>query len=72
MAGEQENVAGGTPLENFWAAQDGPYRVDWSRTLDRRWELDPVLLNRRQTGKPEYPDSDLTNKAVGIELRKRF
>ena len=47
-------------------------RVDWSRRVGKSWELDPVLLHRRQAGQPQRPDDDLSNKALGIELRRRF
>ncbi len=36
------------------------------------WELDPVLPHRRQAGQPDRPDDDLSNKTLGIELRRRF
>lgn len=47
-------------------------RVDWSRRVGRSWELDPVLLHRRQAGQPQQPGDDLSNKTLGIELRRRF
>ena len=47
-------------------------RVDWSQRAGRSWELDPVLLHRRQAGQPDRPSDDLSNKALGIELRRRF
>ncbi len=47
-------------------------RVDWSRRAGKSWELDPVLLHRRQAGQPERPGDDLSNKTLGIELRRRF
>ena len=62
----------GAPIGSFRAAQEVPYRVDWSRRAGRHWELNPVLLHRRQAGQPDRPDDDLTNKTLGIELRRRF
>ncbi len=47
-------------------------RVDWSRRAGKSWELDPVFLHRRQAGQPQRPGDDLSNKALGIELRRRF
>lgn len=47
-------------------------RVDWSRRVGKSWELDPVLLHRRQAGQPDRPDDDLSNKMLGIEFRRRF
>ena len=47
-------------------------RVDWSRRAGKSWELDPVLLHRRQAGQPQRPGDDLSNKALGIELRRQF
>ncbi len=47
-------------------------RVDWSRPVGKSWELDPVFLHRRQAGQPKRPGDDLSNKALGIELRRRF
>jgi hypothetical protein len=47
-------------------------RVDWSRPTGKSWELDPVLLHRRQAGNPDRPGDDLSNKTLGVELRRRF
>ena len=62
----------GAPTGSFRAAQDVPARVDWSRRVGKTWELDPVLLHRRQAGQPDRPGDDLSNKTLGIELRRRF
>ncbi len=68
----QSGDRGGAPPGSFRAAQDLPARVDWSRRVGKSWELDPVLLHRRQTGQPQRPGDDLSNKTIGIELRRRF
>ena len=47
-------------------------RIDWSRRVGKSWELDPVLLHRRQVGQPDQPGSDLSNKTIGIDMRRRF
>ncbi len=60
------------PVGSFRAAQDLPPRVDLSRRLGNSWELDPVLINRRQAGQPQLPDDDASDKLLGIELRRRF
>ncbi len=62
----------GAPIGSFRATQELPARVDWSRRVGKSWELDPVLLHRRQAGQPERPGDDLSNKTLGIELRRRF
>ena len=49
-----------------------PERVDLSRPLEEGWQMDPVLLNRRQAGQPLRPDDDVTPQTFGIELRKEF
>ncbi len=64
--------ASGAPAGSFRAAQDVPPRVDWSRRLGGGWDLEPVLLNRRQAGQPIRPDDDESNKLLGIEMRARF
>jgi hypothetical protein len=68
----QPGDIGGAPPGSFRAAQDLPARVDWSRRVGKSWELDPVLLHRRQAGRPDRPDDDLSKKTLGIELRRRF
>ncbi len=68
----QSGDRGSAPPGSFRAAQDLPARVDWSRRVGKSWELDPVLLHRRQTGQPQRPGDDLSNKTIGIELRRRF
>ncbi len=47
-------------------------RVDWSRRVGKSWDLDPVLLHRRQAGQPDQPGNHLSNKTIGIEMRRRF
>jgi hypothetical protein len=71
MEGDGNN-AGGAAAGSFRAAQDVPPRVDWSRRVNEDWNLEPVLLNRRQAGQPIRPDDDESNKLLGIELRKTF
>ncbi len=58
--------------EDFPPGWDRHPRVDWSRRAGKSWELDPVLLHRRQAGQPQRPGDDLSNKTLGIELRRRF
>ena len=70
--GEEPDPVRGAPIGSFRAAQELPARVDWSRRVGKSWELDPVLLHRRQAGQPERPGDDLSNKTLGIELRRRF
>lgn len=60
------------PPEDLAPGWDRNPRVDWSRRVGRSWELDPVLLHRRQAGQPQQPGDDLSNKTLGIELRRRF
>ncbi len=60
------------PPEGLSPGWDQPPRVDWSRLAGRSWELDPVLLHRRQAGHPDRPGDDLSNKTLGIEQRRRF
>ncbi len=60
------------PVGSVRAAKDDPPRADWSRRVDDGWDLEPVLLNRRQAGKPIRPDDDQSDKLLGIELRKKF
>jgi len=52
--------------------KDPPPRLDLSRPLQEGWEMDPVLLNRRQAGEPLRPGDDETNQMFGIQLRKEF
>ncbi len=68
----QPGDRGGAPPGNFRTARDLPPRVNWTRQVGKSWELDPVLLHRRQAGQPERPGNDLSNKTIGIELRKQF
>ncbi len=58
--------------EDLTPGWDRHPRVDWSRPVGKSWELDPVLLHRRQAGQPKQPGDDLSNKTLGIELRRRF
>ena len=60
------------PPEDLTPGWDRHPRVDWSRRAGKSWELDPVLLHRRQAGQPQRADDDLSNKILGIELRRRF
>ncbi len=60
------------PPEGLSPGWDQFPRVDWSRPAGKSWELDPVLLHRRQAGRPDRPGDDLSNKTLGIELRRRF
>ncbi len=57
---------------NGRTARDLPPRVNWSRRVGKSWELDPVLLHRRQAGQPERQGDDFSNKTIGIELRRQF
>jgi hypothetical protein len=66
------NHTGGAAAGSFRGAQDVPPRVDWSRRMNEDWDLEPVLLNRRQAGQPIRPDDDESDKLLGIELRKTF
>ena len=70
--GEEPGPVRGAPHGSFRGAQEAPYRVDWSRRAGKSWELDPVLLHRRQAGQPDRPGDDLSNKTLGIEMRRRF
>lgn len=72
VEGEDPSAATDDVPGGSGAAEDGPDRVDWSRRVGEDWELNPVLLNRRQAGQPDRPDDDLSNKLLGIELRKEF
>ena len=72
LAETEGNHASAAPAGSFRAAQDIPPRVDWSRRVDDGWDLEPVLLNRRQAGEPIRPDDDQSDKLLGIELRKTF
>jgi hypothetical protein len=40
------NHTGGAAAGSFRGAQDVPPRVDWSRSVNEDWDLEPVLLNR--------------------------
>ncbi len=60
------------PPEGLSPGWDQHPRIDWSRPAGKSWELDPVLLHRRQAGRPNRPGEDLSNKMLGIELRRRF
>ncbi len=68
----EHNPANGGREENSRDLRDSSTRVDWSRRVDDGWDLEPVLLNRRQAGKPIRPDDDQSDKLLGIELRKKF
>ena len=69
---ESSDPMADNPPEDFPPGWDRHPRVDWSRRAGKSWELDPVLLHRRQAGQPQRPGDDLSNKALGIELRRRF
>lgn len=57
---------------NFGTTRNLPPRVNWSRRVGKSWNLDPVLLHRRQAGQPTKREDDLSNKSIGIELRRQF
>ncbi len=69
---ESSDPMADNPPEDLTPGWDRHPRVDWSQRAGKSWELDPVLLYRRQAGQPQRPDDDLSNKALGIELRRRF
>ncbi len=69
---ESSDPMADNPPEGLTPGWDRHPRVDWSRRAGKSWELDPVLLHRRQAGQPERPGDDLSNKTLGIELRRRF
>ena len=69
---ESSDPMADNPPEDFPPGWDRHPRVDWSRPAGKSWELDPVLLHRRQAGQPQRPGDDLSNKTLGIELRRRF
>ncbi len=69
---ESSDPMADNPPEDSTPEWDRHPRVDWSRRAGKSWELDPVLLHRRQAGQPQRPGDDLSNKALGIELRRRF
>jgi hypothetical protein len=69
---EEPGPVRGAPHGSFRGAREAPDRVDWSRRAGKSWELDPVLLHRRQAGQPDRPGDDSSNKTLGIELRRRF
>ncbi len=69
---ESSNPMADNPPEDSAPGWDRHPRVDWSRRAGKSWELDPVLLHRRQAGQPQRPGDDLSNKTLGIELRRRF
>ncbi len=69
---ESSDPMADNPPEGLTPGWDRHPRVDWSRRAGRSWELDPVLLHRRQAGQPDRPGDDLSNKTLGIELRRRF
>ena len=68
---ESEGSSAAAP-GSFRASQDVSRRVDLSRRLGKTWNLDPVLIHRRQAGEPTSPDDDRSDKLIGIELRKSF
>ncbi len=69
---ESSDPMADNPPEDLTPEWDRHPRVDWSRRAGKSWELDPVLLHRRQAGQPQRSGDDLSNKALGIELRRRF
>ena len=69
---ENSDPMADNPPEGLSPGWDRHSRVDWSRPAGKFWELDPVLLHRRQAGHPDRPGDDLSNKTLGIELRRRF
>ena len=50
----------------------GTPRVNWSRGLRDDWQLNTVILNRRQAGEPARVDDDLRLETFGFELRRPF
>lgn len=66
------NPANDDADEDASALGDRSTRVDWSEPLGDGWNVDPVLLNRRQDGEPDLPDDDQSDKLLGIELRNEF
>ena len=69
---ENSDSMADNPPEDLTPGWDRNPRVDWSRRAGKFWELDPILLHRRQAGQPQQPGDDLSNKTLGIELRRRF
>ncbi len=69
---ESSDPMADNPPDYLTPGWDRHPRVDWSRRAGKSWELDPVLLHRRQAGQPQRPGDDLSNKTLGIELRRRF
>ncbi len=68
----EHNPANGAREENSRDLRDSSTRVDWSEPLGDDWDINPVLLNRRQAGEPIRPDDDQSDKLLGIELRNEF
>ncbi len=69
---ENSDPMADNPSEDLTPGWDRHSRVDWSRRAGKSWEFNPVFLHRRQAGQPERPGDDLSNKMLGIELRRRF
>ncbi len=69
---ESSDPMADNPPEDLAPGWDRHPRVDWSRRVGKSWGLDPVFLHRRQAGQPDRPGEDLSNKTLGIELRRRF
>ncbi len=57
-------------LPDKQAAKEQSNRYDMRQSLGGTWEMNPVLLNRRQQGEPEWADDDLKEPTVGIEIRR--
>ena len=69
---ERSDPMADNPPEGLAPGRDRNPRVDWSRHAAKSWELDTVLLHRRQAGHPDRPGDDLNKKTLGVELRRRF
>jgi len=69
---ENSDPMADNPPEGLTPGWDRHPCVGWSQRAGKSWELDPVLLHRRQAGQPQRPGDDLSNRALGIELRRRF
>ena len=72
--GDEEDGEDSSPAAagSFRAAQDTSKRVNLSKPLREGWQMDPVMLHRRQAGEPSRKDDDVTPQLFGVELRKEF
>ena len=57
-------------LPDKQAAKEQSNRYDMRQSLGGSWEMNPVLLNRRQQGEPEWADDDLKEPTLGVEIRR--